>query len=87
MADFTERPGPGGDPMQRNPEDNRAQAQSDATADEVGGRLDPDFTEQSDRAHGAGSDANGLTEFDEADGENRKRLYKETGTPIVSRID
>jgi hypothetical protein len=87
MADFTERPGPGGDPMQRNPEDNPAQARSDATADEAGGRLEPDFTEQSDRAHGAGSDANGVPEFDEADGENRKRLYKETGTPIVSRID
>ena len=87
MADFTERPGPGGDPMQRNPEDNKAQANSDATADEVGGRLDPDFTEQSDRARGQGSDANGVPEFDEVDGENRKRLYRETGTPIVSRID
>ena len=87
MADFTERPGPGGDPMQRNPEDNRAQAQSDATADEVGGRLEPDYTEQSDRAHGAGSDANGIPEFDEADGENRKKRYRDTGAKIVSRID
>jgi hypothetical protein len=87
MAVFTQRPGPGGDPVQRTPEDNRAQAQSDATADEVGGRLDPDFTEQSDRAHGQGSDANGIPEFDEADAEQRKRLYRETGTPIVSRID
>jgi hypothetical protein len=87
MADFTERPGPGGDPMQRNPEDNRAQAQSDATADEVGGRLEPDFTEQSDRARGAGSDANGIPEFDEADGEQRKRLYRESGATIVSRTD
>ena len=86
MADFTERPGPGGDPMQRNPEDNPAQARSDATADEVGGRLDPDFTEQSDRAHGAGSAANGVPEFDEADGQNRKRLYKD-GATLVSRID
>lgn len=86
MADSTRRPGPGGDPMQRNPEDNRAQAQSDATADEVGGRLDPDFTEQSDRAHGRGSDANGIPEFDEVEGEERKRLYK-SGSEIVSRID
>lgn len=31
MADLTRRPGPGGNPMQRNPEDNRAQSQSDAT--------------------------------------------------------
>ena len=43
MADFTERPGPGGDPRQRNPEDHQAQANSDAPADEVGGRLDPDL--------------------------------------------
>jgi hypothetical protein len=87
MADLTRRPGPGGDPMQRNPEDNPAQARSDATADESGNRLDPDFTEQSDRANGRGSDANGLAEFDEADRERRKKLYEETGSPIVSRID
>jgi hypothetical protein len=87
MADLKNRPGPGGDPMQRNPEDNPAQARSDATSDEVGGRLDPDFTEQSDRAHGQGSDANGVPEFDEAQGEERRKLYDETGSPIVSRID
>lgn len=86
MADLTRRPGPGGDPMQRNPEDNRAQSQSDATPDEVGDRLDSDFTERSDRAHGKGSDANGLTEFDEAAGEQRKKLYRD-GSEIVSRID
>lgn len=87
MADLTRRPGPGGDPMQRNPEDNPAQARSDAPADEVGGRLDPDFTEQSDRAHGQGSDANGIPEFDEVEGEERKRIYERTGSPIVSKID
>jgi hypothetical protein len=87
MADLTRRPGPGGDPMQRNPEDNPAQARSDATADEVGGRLDPDFTEQSDRAHGQGSDANGIPEFDEAEGGERKRTYERTGSPIVSKMD
>ena len=54
---------------------------------EVGGRLDGDFTQQSDRAEGRGSDANGVPEFDEAAGEERKRLYEETGSPIVSRID
>jgi hypothetical protein len=87
MADPTRRPGPGGDPMQRNPEDNRAQAQSDATADEVGDRLDPDFTQQSDRANGRGSDANGIPEFDEVEGEARRKRYEKTGSPIVSRID
>jgi hypothetical protein len=86
MADLKQRPGPGGDPLQRNPEDNRAQAQSDATADEGGGRLDPDYTEQSDRAHGQGSDANGVPEFDEADRARRKALY-DKGAKLVSRID
>jgi hypothetical protein len=72
--------------MQRNPEPNPAQAKSDATADEVGDRLEPDWTEQSDRAGGRGSDANGIPEFDEAEGEERKRRYRE-GAGIVSRID
>jgi hypothetical protein len=87
MADLTSRPGPGGDPMQRNPEDNPEQARSDATQDEVGGRLDPDFAEQSDRADGRGSDANGIPEFDETAGDERKRLYKDANSTIVSRID
>ncbi|HEY7058532.1 MAG TPA: hypothetical protein VH458_18500 [Vicinamibacterales bacterium] len=86
MPDPTRRPGPGGDPVQRNPEDNPAQAQSDATADEVGDRLDPDWTERSDRGEGRGSDANGIPEFDEARGEERKKLYKK-GAKLVSGID
>lgn len=86
MADLTRRPGAGGDPMQRNPEDNPAQAQSDATADEVGDRLDPDYTEETDRAHGEGSDANGIPAFDGADGEKRRKQYRE-GAKIVSRTD
>lgn len=73
--------------MQRNPEDNQAQAQSDAPPDEVGTGVERDYTEQSDRAHGAGSDANGVPEFDEADGEQRKKLYKDSGATLVSRID
>jgi hypothetical protein len=62
-----------------NPEDNRSQAQSDAPADATAtGR------EETNRA---GSDANGLLEGDEAAGDARKKLYRETGSPIVSRID
>jgi hypothetical protein len=86
MPDPTRRPGPGGDPVQRNPEDNPAQARSDATADEVDDRLDPDWTDRSDRAEGRGSDANGIPEFDEARGEERKKLYKK-GAKLVSGID
>jgi hypothetical protein len=61
-----------------NREDNRAQAQSDAPVDEV--------RQDSERAKGQGSDANGVPEFDEADGEKRKELYK-NGAKLVSRID
>jgi hypothetical protein len=28
-----------------------------------------------------------VPEFDEVEGEERKRLYKKTGSPIVSKID
>jgi len=62
---------------QRNPEDNQAQVQSDATPDEPG---------RPDRVQGSGSDANGIPEFDEADGERRKELYRK-GAKLVSRID
>lgn len=86
MADSTRRPGPGGDPLERNPEDNPAQARSDAPADEVGDRLDPDYTKESDRADGRGSDANGIPEFDERAGELRKKQYRD-GAKIVSGLD
>jgi hypothetical protein len=63
-------------------DDNPAQARSDATPDVVAG-----VRERSDRMRGQGSDANGIPEFDEVEGEQRKRLYEETGSPIVSKID
>ncbi len=63
-------------------DDNPAQARSDATPDVVA-----DVREESSRHRGQGSDANGVPEFDEMEGEDRKRLYDETGSPIVSRID
>ena len=71
--------------VERNPEENRAQADSDApsdaSADARGDRLN-----NSDRADGQGSDANGIPAFDEADGDLRKKLYRE-GAVLVSRID
>jgi hypothetical protein len=85
MAQQSERPSPHGDPLEdmagANPEENRAQRDSDAPADatvELGG--------SSDRADGRGSDANGVPAFDEADGEKRKALYRD-GAELVSRID
>lgn len=80
-----------GDPMENmvddRPEDNRAQRQSDAPPDAIGADVTEDPSEVSDRANNAGSDANGVTAFDEADGKRRKDLYKDEDASIVSRID
>jgi hypothetical protein len=89
MAEQDERSRPHGDPLEdvvpNRPEDNRAQrdsdAPSDATVDSGEGRMN-----SSDRAGGRGSDANGVPEFDEADGAQRKRQYDE-GAELVSGID
>jgi hypothetical protein len=84
-----------------NPEDNQAQVQSDAPPDVVGGMGRPvkseadlgnvggpgaPSREESDRDRGRGSDANGITAFDEADGERRRKRYDD-GAELVSRID
>ncbi|HEX6974980.1 MAG TPA: hypothetical protein VF147_11290 [Vicinamibacterales bacterium] len=86
-----EAPRAQGDPIgdaaaDANPEDNRAQRQSDAPSDLIGGGREGRGDEESERAGGRGSDANGITADDEADGERRKRLYRE-GAEIVSRMD
>ncbi len=89
MAQQSEKPRPQGDPLRDevrgNPEDNRAQRDSDAAPD---ASIEPrgDRMTNSDRADGRGSDANGIPEFDEAAGEMRKKQY-ENGAEIVSRID
>ena len=91
MPEQNERPRPHGDPLEEevvgnNTEENQAQRQSDAPADVVGNERSENPSEQSDRANGAGSDANGIPAFDEADGERRKQLYKD-GATLVSRMD
>ena len=89
MAEQIDRPRPHGDPLQdevvENREENRAQRDSDAPPDATveSGR---DRFDNSDRANGRGSDANGIPEFDEAEGERRRKLYDE-GADLVSRID
>jgi len=89
VAEQKEPTKPHGDPLQdlvdANPEDNRAQAQSDAAPD-AGGEPHGDELNNSDRSGGRGSDANGVPAFDEADGETRKKLYRD-GATIVSKID
>jgi hypothetical protein len=73
--------------VNNNPEDNRAQRDSDAPPDEtVRGDLTEGPSERSDRAGGRGSDANGVPAFDEADGERRRKHYDD-GAGLVSRID
>jgi hypothetical protein len=98
MPEEKERPRPHGDPLKgevgnprNNPEDNQAQVQSDASPDVVGGMGNvggpgAPAREESDRDRGRGSDANGVTAFDEADGERRRKRYDD-GAELVSRID
>jgi hypothetical protein len=95
-----ERPRPHGDPLEEsiaprptedlvnnNSEENRAQRESDAQPDATTGNGQVDEpSERSDRAGGRGSDANGITAFDEADGERRRKHYDD-GAELVSRID
>ena len=89
MAEQIDTPRPHGDPLKdeviENREDNRAQRDSDAPPDAT---TDPgnDRLNNSDRGRGQGSDANGIPEFDEVDGERRRKLYDD-GAEIVSRID
>jgi len=88
MAEQDERPAPHGDPLRNevaNPEENRAQRDSDAPPDALT-ESRGDAIKNSDRADGRGSDANGIPEFDEAGGEDRKKLY-DSGAELVSRID
>jgi hypothetical protein len=89
MAEQDERPRPHGDPLEQivdqSPEENQAQADSDAAPD-ASSEPGDDRSNNSDRANGRGSDANGVPAFDEADGEARKKLYRD-GATLVSKID
>ncbi len=87
MPEEKEPPRPHGDKLgsaagntRNNPEDNQAQVQSDAQPDAVGSG------EESDRDRGRGSSANGVPAFDEDDGAQRKRQYKD-GATLVSGLD
>lgn len=85
MPEEKDPPRPHGDklggparPQRNNPDDNQAQVQSDAPPDVVG--------EESDRDGGRGSTANGVPVFDEDDGAQRKRQYRD-GADLVSGLD
>ena len=84
MPKQDERPRPHGDPLTEEAEANQAQRQSDAPPDATAS--EETLRETSDRAGGRGSTANGIPEFDEAEGDQRKKLYKD-GAKLVSRID
>lgn len=92
MPEEKEPPRPHGDKLggavgnpRHDPEDNQAQVQSDASPDVVGGTGRP-AREESDRDRGRGSSANGVPAFDEDDGQQRKRQYKD-GADLVSGLD
>lgn len=95
MPEEKEPPRPHGDELgaaagnRDNPEDNQAQRQSDAPPDAAGGTSGRDGErggEESDRDRGRGSTANGVPAFDEDDGAQRKRQYKD-GATLVSGLD
>jgi hypothetical protein len=86
--------------QRHNPEDNQAQVQSDGPPDVVaagppvrdekeaggiGGSGAP-AREETDRDRGRGSTANGVPAFDEDDGAQRRRQYKD-GAELVSGLD
>jgi hypothetical protein len=92
MPEEKDPPRPHGDKLQgsarperHNPEDNQAQVQSDAPPDVVGGTGAP-VRDESDRDGGRGSTANGVPAFDEDDGAQRRRQYKD-GADLVSGLD
>jgi hypothetical protein len=77
----SETPRPHGDPLDPAAvEPNPAQRQTDAPPDVVGSDIVEDAIE-------SGSTANGVPSYDSTDDERRRKLYKNTGAPLVSRID
>jgi len=81
MPEQKEPPRPHGDPLEPEiVEPNPAQRQTDAPDDVAARRGVEEVTE------GIRSTANGVPPFDEAEGERRRKLYKD-GAEIVSKID
>jgi hypothetical protein len=84
MLEEKEPPRPHGDKLGvgnavNNREENQGQNQSDAPPDASGVGAE-------ERDRDRGSDANGVPAFDETDGAQRKRQYKD-GATLVSGID
>lgn len=86
MAEQKERPRPHGDRLGEAAEENTSQRQSDAPDDAGIGRRAEDLVGTSDRARGRGSTANGIPEFDDDAGGQRRKQYDE-GADLVSGVD
>jgi hypothetical protein len=83
MPEDVRTPRPHGDPLKDEvARENPAQQQSDAPPDAT---VDTDIVHRQEEK-GHENDASGIAAFDEADGEQRRRQYKE-GSTIVSRLD
>lgn len=80
MPEQNERPRPHGDPL------DEVVDSADNNEGLVERTEGPAENPAGDRADGRGSDANGIPAFDEADGDLRKKLYRD-GAVLVSRID
>jgi hypothetical protein len=92
MPEEKDPPRPHGDKLagsignpRNDPDENQAQVQSDAQPDAVAGARDG-AREETDRDDGRGSTANGVPVFDEDDGAQRRRQYK-NGADLVSGLD
>jgi hypothetical protein len=90
MPEEKDPPRPHGDKLERvidsdrnDHDDNPAQVQSDAPPDAVGGG---GSREESDRAGGRGSTANGVPASDEDAGAKRRKQY-DNGAGLVSSMD
>jgi hypothetical protein len=80
MPQESERPRPHGDTLEAEiVEPNQAQRQSDAPDDVMGTDMVEDPTN-------TGSTANGVPQYDDAAGEQRRKLY-DNGAALISRID
>ncbi len=86
MPEQNERPRPHGDPLEEVVDTADSHEGVGAGAAPASGEPRGDRLHSSDRADGRGSDANGIPAFDEADGEMRKKLYRD-GAVLVSKID
>jgi hypothetical protein len=81
-----DRPRPHAAPLRHEVDGNAAQRQSDAPGADSSSVVTDRAGQGSDRENSRGSTANGVPEFDEDAGEQRRKQYDE-GAGLVSGLD